>query len=85
MSHHRIKFRLPLFGEAEAEGLIGIAALVIVVLVTTVILRWPLHPRSVDSAPRDTAASQSSHAHDVTDKNKSRPGDRDDKEENALR
>jgi hypothetical protein len=41
MSRHRIRFKLPIFGEAEAEGLIGIAALVIVVLVALVALHWP--------------------------------------------
>jgi hypothetical protein len=41
MSKHRIKFKLPFFGEAEAEGLAGIIALVIVVVVAVVALRWP--------------------------------------------
>jgi hypothetical protein len=33
MSKHRIKFKLPFFGEAEAEGLAGILALVIIIMV----------------------------------------------------
>jgi hypothetical protein len=41
MSRHRIWLKLPIFGEAEAEGLIGIAALVIVVLVALAALHWP--------------------------------------------
>jgi hypothetical protein len=42
MSKHRIKFKLPFFGEAEAEGLAGIVALVIVVVVAAVVvLHWP--------------------------------------------
>jgi hypothetical protein len=41
MSKHRIKFKLPFFGEAEAEGLAGILAFVIVVVVAVVALHWP--------------------------------------------
>ena len=41
MSRHRIKFKLPLFGEAEAEGLIGIAALLLVVIVAVIAMHWP--------------------------------------------
>jgi len=40
MSKQRIKFKLPFFGEAEAEGLAGIVALVIVVVVALVALHW---------------------------------------------
>jgi hypothetical protein len=42
MSLHRIRFKLPIFGEAEAEGIAGIIALVvIVVLVALAALHWP--------------------------------------------
>jgi hypothetical protein len=41
MSQNRIKFKLPIIGEAEAEGLIGIAALVIVAIVAAIALHWP--------------------------------------------
>jgi hypothetical protein len=33
MSKHRIKLRLPYFGDAEVEGLAGILALVIIMVV----------------------------------------------------
>jgi hypothetical protein len=43
MSRHRIRFKLPIFGDAEAEWLIGIAALVIFVLAALALaaLHWP--------------------------------------------
>jgi hypothetical protein len=41
MSKHRIKFKLPFFGEAEAEGLAGIIALVIMVVIAAAALHWP--------------------------------------------
>jgi hypothetical protein len=38
---NRFKFKIPFLGEAEAEGLAGIVALVIVVVVFVVALHWP--------------------------------------------
>jgi hypothetical protein len=42
MSKHRIKLKLPIFGEAEAEGIFGVGALVIVVIVILFAMQhWP--------------------------------------------
>jgi hypothetical protein len=41
MSKHRLEFKLPFFGEAKAEGLAGVVALVIVVIVFVVAMHWP--------------------------------------------
>ncbi len=38
---NRFKFKIPFLGETEAEGLFGIAALVIVVVVFVVAMHWP--------------------------------------------
>jgi hypothetical protein len=41
MTKHRIKIKFPFFGEAEAEGIAGIVALVAVVLVVIAASHWP--------------------------------------------